>query len=91
MTNDSKNQDNQTQHIDNKIDNQQPVEPKIPIEPIDEDDDKQKTIGYDPGATVPRNSILNMIQGVPYPSEDVVFNPNLEKDPQEFDLSSITF
>ncbi|MBO7488809.1 MAG: hypothetical protein J6T88_00875 [Bacteroidales bacterium] len=43
MTNDSKNQDNQTQHIDNKIDNQQPVEPKIPIEPIDEDDDNIAT------------------------------------------------
>ena len=58
---------------------------------IDDDDDKQKTIGYDGGATLTRNAILNMVEGVPYPSEDVVFNPNLDKDPQEFDLSSITF
>ena len=38
-----------------------------------------------------RQAILDKITSLPFPSEDVVYNPNLEKDPQEYDLSSISF
>ena len=35
--------------------------------------------------------ILSKIKALPFPSEDVVFNPNLEKPAQAFDFSTITF
>lgn len=38
-----------------------------------------------------RDAILAKIAALPFPSEDVVYNPNLEKDAQEYDLSSISF
>ncbi|MDY6278146.1 MAG: RagB/SusD family nutrient uptake outer membrane protein [Bacteroidales bacterium] len=38
-----------------------------------------------------REQILSKIVALPFPSEDVVYNPNLEKDAQPFDLSTITF
>ena len=37
------------------------------------------------------DAILAMVKSVPFPSEDVVFNPNLDKDAQECDLSRFTF
>lgn len=40
-----------------------------------------------PGA----DAIRAMVKAIPFPSEDVVYNPNLDADPQEYDLSTITF
>ena len=37
------------------------------------------------------DAILSMVKAVPFPSEDVVYNPNLDKDAQEYDLSGISF
>jgi hypothetical protein len=36
-------------------------------------------------------AIRSKLSSLPFPSEDVVFNPNLDKEPKEFDLSVITF
>ena len=36
-------------------------------------------------------AILAKIEALPFPSEDVVYNPNLEQPAQPFDLSTITF
>ena len=38
-----------------------------------------------------REQIVSKIVALPFPSEDVVFNPNLEKEAQPFDLSTISF
>ena len=38
-----------------------------------------------------KEAILSKIKALPFPSEDVVFNPNLEKPAQAFDFSTITF
>lgn len=38
-----------------------------------------------------RDAILNMVTGLPFPSEDVVFNPNLDQPAEEYDLSGISF
>ncbi len=38
-----------------------------------------------------RAAILAKIEALPFPSEDVVYNPNLEEPAQPFDLSTITF
>ena len=38
-----------------------------------------------------RAAILSKIEALPFPSEDVVYNPNLEQPAQPFDLSTITF
>ena len=38
-----------------------------------------------------RQAILDKITALPFPSEDVVYNPNLDKPAQEYDLSSISF
>ena len=37
------------------------------------------------------DAIKAKLAALPFPSEDVVYNPNLEADPQEFDLSTIKF
>ena len=37
------------------------------------------------------NAIKSKLASLPFPSEDVVFNPNLDLDPQEYDLSIIEF
>ena len=36
-------------------------------------------------------AILEMVKAVPFPSEDVVYNPNLDKEAQPYDLSTIKF
>ena len=36
-------------------------------------------------------AIKAMVKAIPFPSEDVVYNPNLDAEPQEYDLSTITF
>ena len=38
-----------------------------------------------------KNAILAMVKAVPFPSEDVVYNPNLEKEAQEYDLTRFTY
>ena len=38
-----------------------------------------------------RDAILAKITALPFPSEDVVYNPNLDEPAQEYDLSSISF
>ena len=38
-----------------------------------------------------RDAILAKIAALPFPSEDVVYNPNLDEPAQEYDLSSISF
>ena len=58
---------------------------------VDEDDDSAGTITYDAGTIPTRNAILNIVSALPFPSEDVVFNPNLLEEAREFDLSTITF
>ena len=37
------------------------------------------------------NAIKAKLEALPFPSEDVVFNPNLDKEAQEYDLSTIAF
>ncbi len=37
------------------------------------------------------DAILSKIKALPFPSEDVVFNPHLEEEAQPFDLSTISF
>jgi len=49
-------------------------------------------ITYDSTQAAPSEaSITRMITGLPFPSEDVVYNPNLDLDAQEYDLSTISF
>ena len=38
-----------------------------------------------------KTAILSKIAALPFPSEDVVYNPNLDADAQEYDLSTISF
>ena len=38
-----------------------------------------------------RDQILSKVTALPFPAEDIVYNPNLDKDAQEYDLSTIEF
>ena len=50
------------------------------------------SISYNADEFVPKaDAIKAKLAALPFPSEDVVFNPNLEEEPQEYDLSGITF
>jgi hypothetical protein len=49
-------------------------------------------ITYDTEKAIPTaNAIKTYLNALPFPSEDVVYNPNLTKDAQPYDLSTITF
>jgi len=49
-------------------------------------------ISYNSGEfTLTRAAILSKLSSLPFPAEDVVYNPNLEKPAQPYDLSTITF
>lgn len=49
-------------------------------------------ITYNTSDAIPsRTAILAKVEALPFPSEDVVYNPNLEKEAQPYDLSTITF
>ena len=49
-------------------------------------------ITYNTSDPIPsREAILAKVAALPFPSEDVVYNPNLDKEAQEYDLSTITF
>jgi len=49
-------------------------------------------ITYDTTTATPTaDQILAKVTGLPFPSEDVVYNPNLDADAQEYDLSTISF
>lgn len=49
-------------------------------------------VSYNSGEfTLTRNAILSKLSALPFPAEDVVYNPNLDKPAQPFDLNTITF
>ena len=49
-------------------------------------------ITYDSEKAIPSaNAIKTYLGAMPFPSEDVVYNPHLNEDAQPFDLSTITF
>ena len=41
--------------------------------------------------TPSKDAIMSKLAALPFPAEDVVYNPNLEEKAKEFDLSTITF
>ncbi len=50
------------------------------------------SISYNAGEFTPTaDAILAKLAALPFPAEDVVYNPHLEDEPQEFDLSTIKF
>ena len=54
--------------------------------------DAANAIVYNSDEFVPTaDAIKAKLNALPFPSEDVVYNPNLEKDAQPFDLSTIEF
>ena len=49
-------------------------------------------VSYNSGVfTLTRNAILSKLSALPFPAEDVVYNPNLDKPAQPFNLNTITF
>ena len=49
-------------------------------------------VSYNSGEfTLTRNAILSKLSALPFPAEDVVYNPNLDKPAQPFNLNTITF
>jgi len=49
-------------------------------------------ISYNEGEfSLSADAVRAKLVSLPYPSEDVVFNPHLDEDPQEYDLSQYTF